>query len=275
LDLETLTLIYKKNLTEDLAIFRFQPSDGSPIDDFKPGQFVLLGQKLDGEKIIHRAYSISSPPAEKRYFEFYIKWKEHPTFGKFTPFLFNMKIGDTVFYRKPAGVFCIDDFFPNGITDKRQMILIATRSGLAPFMSYILHLKNIGSKKKIVLIHGTRFKAELGYREILEKLVTESGNSWDFSYFPTISHPEDPLNKGWTGFTGRIQKFIQGIEHHQSKLETLLGQQINPTNSIFYLCGKKGMIDDVTLLLKSINFVTTRNRRADGSFDVEYELYGV
>jgi len=44
---------------------------------------------------------------------------------------------------------------------------------------------------------------------------------------------------------------------------------------MFYLCGKKGMIDDVTSLLKSINFVTTRNRKEDGSFDVEYELYGV
>lgn len=273
--MKTLTLIYKKNLTEDLAIFRFQPSDGSPTDDFKSGQFVILGQKINGDEIIHRAYSISSPPAEKRYYEFYIKWKEHPTFGKFTTFLFNMKIGDTVFYRKPAGAFCIEDFFPNGIQDKRQMILIATGSGLAPFMSYILHLKNIGTKKKIVLIHGVRFKAELGYREILEKLVAESDDSWDFRYFPTISHPEDPLNKDWTGFTGRVTTFIQGIESHQSKLEELLDEQITPENSMFYLCGKKAMIDDVISSLKPINFVTPRNRRADGSFDVEYELYGL
>ncbi|MFQ5781428.1 MAG: FAD-binding oxidoreductase [Nitrosopumilus sp.] len=273
--METLTLIYKKNLTEDLAIFRFQPSDGSPIDDFKSGQFVILGHKMDGEKIIHRPYSISSPPSEKRYYEFYIKWKEHPTFGKFTTFLFNMNIGDTVFYQKPAGNFCIEYFFSNGAPDRRQMILIATGTGLAPFMSYILHLRNVGTKKKIVLIHGARHPLELGYEEILEKLEAESNGSWNFRYFPTLSHPEDPLNKDWSGHTGRVQTFIQGIDKHQSQLETMLGQQITPTNSMFYLCGKKDMIDDVISLLKPINFVTTKNRRIDGSFDVEYELYGL
>ncbi|MFQ5783171.1 MAG: hypothetical protein ACE5GR_09015 [Nitrosopumilus sp.] len=113
-----------------------------------------------------------------------------------------MEIGDAVFYQKPAGNFCIEDSFPNGTPDRRQMILIATGTGLAPFMSYILHLRNIGTKKKIVLIHGARHPLELGYREILEKLEGESNNSWNFRYFPTISHPEDPLNKGWTGFTG-------------------------------------------------------------------------
>lgn len=273
--MKTLTLIYKKNLTEDLAIFRFQPTDGSLIDDFKSGQFVILGHEMDDKKIIHRPYSISSPPEEKRYYEFYIKWKEHPTFGKFTTFLFNMNIGDKVSYQKPAGNFCIEDFFPNGDPDRRQMILIATGTGLAPFMSYILHLRNIGTEKNIVLIHGVRHASELGYREILEKFETESNDSWNFKYLPTLSHPEDPLNKNWTGNFGRVQTFIQGIENHQSKLETLLGQQITPTNSMFYLCGKKGMIDDVVSLLKPINFVTFRNRRIDGSFDVEYELYGL
>jgi len=273
--LETLTLIYKKNLTEDLAIFRFQPSDGSPIDDFKPGQFVTLGQKVDNDKIIYRPYSISSPPSEKNYYEFYIKWKEHPTFGKFTTYLFNMDIGDCVFWRKPAGMFSIEEFFPNGISDTRQMILVATGTGLAPFMSYILHLKDTGTKKRITLLHGVKNETELGYRDTLENLASESNESWNFNYFPTISRPNDPQNKNWKGFTGRVQKLIKCIKDHQSELEKLLNEKITPENSMFYLCGYKAMIDDVLSILKSAGFVTNRNRRDDDSFDVEYELYGV
>ena len=73
-------IIYKKHLTDDLAIIRIQPEDGSEIPEFKPGQFVTLGVRLsDDGKITNRAYSIASPPEEKRYFEFYIKWATEPS----------------------------------------------------------------------------------------------------------------------------------------------------------------------------------------------------
>ena len=271
----TLTLIYKKILTEDLAIFKFQPSDSSQIAEFKPGQFVTLGQKIDDKKIIYRPYSISSPPSEKKYYEFYIRWKERPTFGKFTTLLFNMDIGDSVFWRKPAGMFSIEKFFPNGIPDTRQMILVATGTGLAPFMSYILHLKNTGTKKRITLLHGVKYEMELGYRDILEKLAAESNDSWKFNYFPIISRPRNSLNKDWNGFTGRVQKLLEGMKNHQSKLEKLLNEKITSENSMFYLCGYKAMIDDVLSILKSAGFVTNRDRRTNDSFDVKYELYGL
>lgn len=222
-----LTLIYKKNITEDLAIFRFQPSDGSEIAEFKPGQFVTLGQKSDDDdKVIYRPHSISSPPSEKKYYEFYIRWKEHPTFGKFTTYLFNMDIGNGVFWRKPAGKFSIEEFFPNGIHDKRQMILVATGTSLAPFMSYVLHLKDTGTKKRIILLHGVKYKTELGYRDTLEELATENNDSWNFDYFPMISRPSNPLNKKWNGFTGRVQKLLEGLENHQSRLEKVLNEKI-------------------------------------------------
>ena len=48
-------IIYQKNLTDDLAIFRLEPSDKSKILDFKPGQFVPLGVKIK-DKVTDRAY---------------------------------------------------------------------------------------------------------------------------------------------------------------------------------------------------------------------------
>ncbi len=52
---------------QDLSIIRVSPLDGQPIPDFKAGQFVTLGSQLASEnKIIRRAYSIASPPHQKK-----------------------------------------------------------------------------------------------------------------------------------------------------------------------------------------------------------------
>jgi len=267
-------LIYKENITDNLAIFRFEHIDKSKIEGFKPGQFVNLGLKLDEKEITHRAYSISSPPNEKNYYEFYIKHKEHPTLGKFTTALFEMNLDDLVFLQSPHGAFTIEDKKQDGTHNTRQMILVCSGTGLAPFMRYILHLKNTGTKKKITLVHGVSFAQELGYREILEKLSAEK-NDFDFTYIPTVSRPNEILSEGWNGNTGRAENILSGIEKHDSKLEKILGESVTPDNSIFYLCGYKSLIDDVTLILSPLGFVDNRHKRKDGSYDIKYELYGV
>jgi len=267
-------LIYKKNLTEDLAIFRFAHIDNSPMDDFKPGQFVNLGLQLDEKEITHRAYSLASPPHEKNYYEFYIKHKEHPTMGKFTTALFQMKVGDHVFLQSPRGAFTIEER-PDGTPDTRQMILVSSGTGLAPFMSYILYLKKNGIKKKITLLHGVSFAQELGYREMLESLSSEKSDSWDFTYIPTVSRPNDKLSANWHGNVGRVESILSGMDKHNSKLEQILDKPVTPDNSFFYLCGYKSMIDYVTGILSPLGFVPVHSKRKDGTFDIKFELYGV
>ena len=53
------------------------------------------------------------------------------------------------------------------------------------------------------------------------------------TYIPTVSRPDDPRNRDWTGRTGRV--------------ETILGpcstsSDCRPTNSIAYICGNPDMI---------------------------------
>jgi ferredoxin--NADP+ reductase len=61
---------YVRVLKEDLSIIRVSSLDGQPIPDFKAGQFVTLGSYIPSEKkVIRRAYSIASPPHQKKYFE--------------------------------------------------------------------------------------------------------------------------------------------------------------------------------------------------------------
>lgn len=259
-------ITYRENLTPDLAIIRVQPVDGSAVPDFKAGQFVALGLKLDGDdKITYRAYSLSSPPEENRYFEFYIKWATEPVMGKFTSALFKMGDSGELYWRKPAGAFTIEDKKADGTPETRRLILVASGTGLAPFVSYALHLKNSKSKRKVVLLHGAKYAQELGYRDVLENMAASDQN---FTYLPTVSRPDHQLSHGWRGNTGRVETLLG------SYLEKAVGEKVTPANSFFHICGYQGTIDSVVAILSPLGFVTNRNKRKDGSFDIKIETYG-
>jgi ferredoxin/flavodoxin---NADP+ reductase len=259
-------ITYRENLTQDLAIIRMQPTDGSAMPDFKAGQFVALGLKLDGDdKITYRAYSLSSPPEEKRYFEFYIKWATEPVMGKFTSALFKMGDSGELYWRKPAGAFTIEDKKPDGSPETRWLILVASGTGLAPFVSYAVHLQYIGTKRQVVLLHGAKYAKELGYRDLFERMAATNSN---FKYLPTVSRPGHPLSQGWRSDIGRVEALLG------SQLEKTLGEKVTPENSFFHICGYQGTIDSVVAFLTPRGFVTNRSKRKDGSFDIKIEIYG-
>ena len=69
---------------------------------------MTLGLPLDS-KIVNRAYSISSSPENKKFFEFVIRWVRRPLPGRLTSLLFNAKEGDKISWAKPAGNLTIND----------------------------------------------------------------------------------------------------------------------------------------------------------------------
>ncbi|MFL6509574.1 MAG: FAD-binding oxidoreductase [Nitrososphaera sp.] len=262
---------YYKNLTPDLAIFRVQPADGQPVPDFEAGQFVALGLKPDGDSnIIYRPFSISSAPEEKRYFEFYIKSASEYLMSKFTRTLFKMSEGDILYWRNPAGTFTIEDEKADGTPDTRRLVLVASGTGLAPFVSYILHLKSINSKREVVLLHGAKYVQELGYFDMFENI---SANDPNFKYLTTISRPEHDLPREWKGNVGRVETLLVDKDGGKSQLEKAVGERVTPENSFVHICGYAGTIHVVISILDPLGFVTNRNKRKDGSFDIKIETY--
>jgi ferredoxin/flavodoxin---NADP+ reductase len=267
-------IIYKKYLTNELEILRFIP-EGGTVPDFQAGQFVSLGVDLPYDnRITYRAYSIASPPEEKRHFELYIKMVTEPLPGKLTSAIFNLKERDRVYWRYPAGFFTIEEKKMDGSLDMRRLILVASGTGLAPFISYILHLKNIGTRREIILMHGAKYAADLGYRDILENLQGQTQNNWNFRYLPTVSRPDHPFSAGWNGYTGRVESLLMRNNDNTSELERIVGERITPENSFFHICGYQGTIDAVSKLLTPAGFVTNINKRKDSSFDIKIETYG-
>jgi ferredoxin--NADP+ reductase len=273
------TITYVRVLKEDLAIIRVTPSDG-PVPDFRAGQFVTLGTYIQSEgKIIRRAYSIASPPEKKKYFELLIRWVRKPVPGRITTDLFNKKEGDEIFWVKPVGIFTINEKMHDGSPDNRRMVLIGGGTGLAPFIAYSLHLKTIGSKREIIVLHGASYVDELSYRELLTDLEEESldkgKDKWNFRYRASISRPQEWFNRTWSGQKGRVESFLRPMPGtDQSPLEEIVGEKITPENTSFYVCGWQGTVDGALDYLVPKGFVTERNKRKDGSYDVKFESYG-
>jgi ferredoxin/flavodoxin---NADP+ reductase len=272
-------LTYVRVLKEDLSIIRVTPADG-PVPDFKAGQFVTLGTHIPTEgKIIRRAYSIASPPEQKKYFELLIRWVRKPVPGRLTTDLFNKKEGEEIFWVKPVGIFTINEKMHDGSPDNRRMVLIGGGTGLAPFIAYSLHLKAIGSKREIIVLHGASYVDELSYRELLTDLEEESldkgRDKWNFRYRASISRPQEWFNRTWSGQKGRVESFLRPMSGtDQSPLEELVGEKITPENTSFYVCGWQGTVDGALDYLIPKGFVTERNKRKDGSYDVKFESYG-
>ena len=273
------TISYIRVLKEDLAIFRVTPNDG-PVPDFKAGQFVTLGLHIPTEgKIVRRAYSIASQPEQKKYFELVIRWVRKPVPGRLTTELFSKKEGDEIIWVKPTGIFTINEKLHNGAPDNRRMVLIGGGTGLAPFISYSLHMKAIGSTREIVVLHGASYVDELSYRELLTELEQESidngRDKWNFRYRASISRPQEWFNRSWGGQKGRVETFLRpkaGTD--RSPLEELVGEKITTENTSFYVCGWQGTVDGSLDYLVPKGFVTERNKRKYGSYEVKFESYG-
>jgi ferredoxin/flavodoxin---NADP+ reductase len=270
---------YIRVLKEDLAIFKITPTNGS-VPDFKAGQFVTIGLHNPNEgKIVRRAYSIASPPEQKKYFELLVRWVRKPLPGRLTTELFNRKEGEDAAWVKPTGIFTINEKMHDGSADNRRMVLIGGGTGLAPFISYSLHLKSIGSKREIVVLHGASYVDELSYRELLTELEEESmdvgRDKWNFRYRASISRPQEWFNRSWDGQKGRVESFLRPIPGtDQSPLEELVNERITPENTSFYVCGWQGTVDGALDYLVPKGFVTERNKRKDGSYDIKFESYG-
>lgn len=254
----------REEINAQLLIMRVQPDNAS--FDFKPGQFGVLGllgrearvPEADDEeplaepgKMIRRAYSIASSSVEKRYVEFYVTLI---TSGQLTPRLFALPYGARLFLGpKASGMFTLDRIPPG-----RAVLLIATGTGLAPYMSMLRTLLVNDTARPFVVLHGARYSWDLGYRGELESLARLRPN---LTYIPSITRPdEDPH---FRGHTGRIQTLLdKGI------VELLSGVPLDPALLDVFLCGNPDMITTVKEILAPRGF-TPDHGKERGTIHVE------
>ena len=209
-------------------------------DTFVPGQFINLALELGGSRL-KRSYSLASAPGEPC--EVYLSLVPG---GALTPALFERGPGDSVWLDDRAlGFFTLDH-----IPAAERAWLIATGTGLGPFLS-MLRSPTIWQRfARIMLVHGVRYVSHLGYKDELARLVAEHPGQLDYVSAVTRDAPPPGV------FSGRLPALIASGE-----LEQRLELSIDPARDHVLLCGNPAMIGEVQTLLGSRGLDKHRPRK--------------
>lgn len=219
-------VVERRDLSEDLWLIKV---DAGGAFSFKAGQYATLGVEHEGKRI-ERAYSIVSSPYEST-LEFFIELVPQ---GELTPHLYKLQVGDTMMCRKISkGRFTLD--LKSGRT---HHLLLATVTGIAPFVSYVRTLYKdwkegtsvMPGNHRLYCLQGGSRSWEFGYRDELEKFAAEV--PW-FKYVATISRPWEDAQ--WKGETGRVDDLVR-------KYTDLWN--LKPEETTGYLCGHPSMVEN-------------------------------
>ena len=201
---------------------------------FIPGQFARLGvrkQTPEGEeKIVWRAYSIVSADYDE-FLEFYSIVVPD---GEFTSVLAALCVGDEILIDKTNYGSLTTDRFVEG----RDLWLLSTGTGLAPFISILHDVKTWEQYENILLVHGVRFKDEFAYSELIEAF---RGHEYfgefahKLKYVQVVTRDEVP-----GALRGRIPQLLE-----DGALEESTGVRIDPDRARIMICGNPDMVDDL------------------------------
>ena len=132
---------------------------------FNSGEFAMIGLNVDG-KYVPRAYSVVSPPWAE-----YLEFLSIKNVGKLTNELSKVQVGDSIKMLPKCTGTLRNDFLLSG---GNRLVLLATGTGLAPFMSTIRDLEILESFDCIMLIHSVRNRNDLAYFDELSTAFKES-----------------------------------------------------------------------------------------------------
>ena len=224
-----------------------------PSFRFKNGQFTMLGMEVAGRPLL-RAYSVVSPNYDESLEFFSIKVPN----GPLTSRLQHVKVGDPVIIsRKATGTLVLDNLLPG-----RNLYLLGTGTGLAPFMSLIRDFETYERFERVILVHGCRFIADLAYSEFIENILPADEHIGEevrakLIYYPTVTR--EPFRH-----RGRITHLLAS-----DKLPADIGLPplARETDRVM-LCGSPQMVQDIRSLLAERAFVEG-NHGEPGHFVVE------
>lgn len=213
---------------------------------FRAGQFARLGvQKADGT-VVWRAYSMVSAPHDE-FLEFFSIVVPG---GEFTSELSRLKVGDSLLVDKQAYGFLTLDRFADG----RDLWLLASGTGLAPFLSILQDFEVWQRFARIVLVYSARTASELAYQLLIHGLkdlehLAEYADK--LVYLPLVTREQAP-----GCLHGRITTLLISGE-----LERAAALPLSPEYSRAMLCGNPQMIEDTRGLLKQRGMQLSLTRR--------------
>jgi NAD(P)H-flavin reductase len=201
---------------------RFRVIDGETFEHL-PGTFVGVEYHLDGVGYARSPYCILSPPSDDACFELLVRVVRN---GPISRYLGSCEVGERVIFRGPTGRPMVPK------DEERDLVLLATGVGVAPFYSLASYLVDAGFGRRVTLYWGLRLEDDLCLLDELDELARRSPS---FSYHVSLSQPTPE----WSGLRGRITESVPPL------LLALGGTR-------FYLCGNGAMTEEMATALSDM-----------------------
>lgn len=273
-NIQKVTVLSKTTWTPNLFSFTVSRPDSFK---FTAGQFVRLGvnpsqlnyykqlsavANADDEDLdetldedIFRAYSIVSSPFDEILEFFSIVIPD----GAFTSQLQHLEVGDELLLNTMPFGFLTLARYQKPLP--KDLWLLATGTGLAPFLSMLQDLKTWEDYEHIVLAYSARSTEELAYMDKIESLQEDFGslvdNPANLIFIPIVTR--EPVEGA---LTERLPKLLL-----DGTLQARAGIDLDVDSTHVMLCGNPEMVEDTKETLKSLGLVM--NRRGEGNIAVE------
>jgi len=196
---------------------------------FLPGQWVDLSVDIDGVR--HTAgYSITTSPIHQGEIQLAIKASSRHPLSRWVHE--RARVGDAVRLSQGQGPFV---YLPE-MSD--NVVLIGGGVGVTPLLSIFRHIRDARLATQTHLLYSVSDSREILFREELEAAARSQDN---LHVSITVTQP-DPA---WQGLTGRIDP----IKLHALDV---------PDDTLYYLCGPKGMVEDMSALLHDLGVPMSR-----------------
>jgi NAD(P)H-flavin reductase len=209
-----------RDLTHDVRQIDLALQSPSRME-FLAGQFISFEVDRPGRPVpATRPYSIASPPASDTVVQ--IVANRVPG-GPGSGYLFGLREGHETTFTGPVGSFVLRD-------SAREVLFVATGTGIAPIRSMLWSLASGKSTRRITLFWGLRSERDLYYQDELLMLQDRLPH---FSATTTLSQP----TTAWGGSTGRVVPLVAASIAGVANLEV-------------YLCGNGGMIREVRGIIR-------------------------
>jgi ferredoxin/flavodoxin---NADP+ reductase len=237
------TVAGQKRWTERL----YSLSVNADVKPFEAGQFAKLALAVGGE-MVARPYSFVNAPNERPHEFYYVTLPQ----GPLTQRLARLEAGDNVYLApQPSGFLVLSE-----VPDGANLWLIASGTGIGPFLSILKTEAPWQRFGDVVLVHAVRHAEELTYRDCIERL--SSAHTGQMRFVPFLSRENKP-----PALHGRVPAAIE-----DGRLEAAAGVPLSAKSSRVMICGNPEMITDTTEALRRRGMRKHR-RREPGQITVE------
>ena len=206
-------------LTHDVREIGLELLEPARID-FAAGQFVSFEIERPGRFPATRPYSIASSTYRNTSIDLVFN---HVPGGPGSEYLVGLRVGDRTTFTGPVGSFTVT-------AGERDLLFVATGTGIAPFRSMLWSLADARSSRAITLFWGLRSETDLYYQSELEDLRRRLPG---LSFTTTLSRPA----AAWDGVIGRVSPLVESRVTSVENLDV-------------FLCGNAAMIRDVRDIIR-------------------------